>query len=440
MPVSASDERGVQPRLAAVRLVHAVVDEGRSLADAMPAQEAELGGADRALARELAYGSLRWHGRLAALADTLLARPLKRRDRILKSALEVGLYQLLETRIPPHAAVSATVAVARALDRPWAARVLNGCLRRFQREGERLLRQLDRDPAVASSMPGWLNATIAADWPLEQTDIRRASLARPPMTLRVNRRQGDRADYLQALIHAGFTARPVAGLADALTLDRPVAVGELPDFDSGRVSVQDAAAQFAAKLLAVSPGARVLDACAAPGGKAAHLLECEPEQRLLALDVDGERLDRVGETLERLGLQAALCIGDAAEPGAWWDGEPFTHILVDAPCSGTGVIRRHPDIKWLRRGDDIPRLATGQMRLLRALWPLLAAGGRLVYATCSILRAENEAVAAAFAAETPDAVAVAPALPVGRSTGVGHQILPGERGMDGFYYACFDKR
>ncbi|MDZ7810429.1 MAG: hypothetical protein U5L11_10235 [Arhodomonas sp.] len=228
-------------------------------------------------------------------------------------------------------------------------------------------------------------------------------------------------------------------MADALILDRPVAVADLPGFREGQVSVQDAAAQLAADQLAAGPGMRVLDACAAPGGKTAHLLERHPDLSVVALDNDPGRLARMAEGLERLGLEAEVLRGDAGDPGGWWDGRPFERILLDAPCSATGVIRRHPDIKWLRRAADIPALAEGQARLLRALWPVLAPGGRLVYATCSLLRAENEAVTAPFVAAHDDVSVSEPALPAGRATGVGAQILPGEAEMDGFYYACLTK-
>ncbi|MFB4203301.1 Ribosomal RNA small subunit methyltransferase B [wastewater metagenome] len=437
--MSGSAETGVAPRRAAVEAVAGVVLHGRSLARELPALEAGLGAADAALAHELAYGSLRWYRRLQAVVNALLSRPLRPRDRILEPLLVVGLYQLEHTRVPPHAAVSATVAVTSALGRRRAAGLVNGCLRRFQRERERLLARADRDPAVAAALPEWLDAAIRSDWPEARDAVAAACLARPPMTLRVNRRRTTREAYAARLVAAGITARPLQGLAEALVLDAPVAVNALPGFAEGEVSVQDGAAQFAAGLLAPAAGDRVLDACAAPGGKTAHLLERGEDLSVLALDSDAGRLERVGGTLARLGLTARLCAGDASHPETWWDGGRFQRILLDAPCSGTGVIRRHPDIKWLRRAADIPRLAGTQAALLRALWPLLAPGGRLVYATCSLLHAENEAVASAFAAGTADARVVAPGLPAGRATGVGHQLLPGEGGMDGFYYACFDK-
>lgn len=242
----------------------------------------------------------------------------------------------------------------------------------------------------------------------------------------------------EALAAEGIATKPLTGWADALVLEKPVGLEQLPGFATGELSVQDGSAQLAADVLDAEAGHRVLDACAAPGGKSAQLLE-RADVRLLALDHDATRLARVTETLDRLGLTADCVVGDAGQPAAWWDGQAFDRILLDAPCSGTGVIRRHPDIKWLRRDSDIAALQAGQQRLLEALWPLLAPGGRLVYATCSVLRAENEAVVEAFMAGHEEARAVPVALPVGQSVGYGHQILTGEAGVDGFYYACLEK-
>jgi 16S rRNA (cytosine967-C5)-methyltransferase len=291
------------------------------------------------------------------------------------------------------------------------------------------------------SHPPWLRARLEAAYPQDWQAIAAANDARAPLTLRVNLRRITRAAYAAKLAQAGLTTGAQPAIDSALTLDQPVPVEALPGFSHGEVSVQDAAAQLAAILLDARAGTRVLDACAAPGGKAAHVLERAPEARLVALDVDAERLRRVRENFTRLELHGEIVAGDAANPAGWWDGEPFDRILLDAPCSGTGVIRRHPDIRLHRRAADIDRLVRHQARLLDALWPLLAPGGKLLYVTCSILPEENGQQAAAFIARTPTACGTPLAHPAlarhARFDGVGHQILPGAGDMDGFYYAAF---
>lgn len=428
-----------EPRLAALRAVLAVTTDGRSLGSALP--EAVAGVADerdRALAQALAYGVLRHRRRLAALRTGLLQRPLRARDADVAGIIDLGLYQLTDTDIPPHAAVAETVGLCQRLRKAWAVKLVNAVLRRFQRESAERLAAADATPAVRESCPDWLADALHVAWPEDWERLLAAQNARAPLTLRVNARRTTREAAAAALGAAGVAARPVAGVDTALTLAEAVPVSRLPGFAEGHLSVQDAAAQLAAPLLAPGPGDRVLDACAAPGGKTAHLLEAA-DVDVVALDREPGRLPRLEENLQRLGLGAAVVAGDAGSPQAWWDGRAFQRILLDAPCSGTGVIRRHPDIKWLRRAGDIPRLQREQGRLLQALWPLLAPGGRLVYATCSILPAENEAVVAAFVAGRDDVAREAATLPVGRPVGYGHQILTGEADMDGFYYACLRK-
>lgn len=412
---------------------------GRTLPEALAPSLAKLHDSrDRALCQELCYGVLRWHSRLEALVLGLLEQPPRSRDRDLALLLEIGLYQLLYTEVPPHAAVSATVDTTRELGKSWAARWVNAVLRRFQRERDARLKAVDADCATRYAMPAWLLQWLRADWPEHWVSLVQASNARAPLTVRVNRRRSGREAWLAQLGAIPLAGASVMELPQAVTLSQPLPVDELPGFAGGAVSVQDAAAQFAAGLLALHPGQRVLDACAAPGGKTTHILE-QAAVTLTALDIDARRLARVDENLARLGLRAQLLVGDAADPQNWWDGQAFDRILVDAPCSGTGVIRRHPDIKWLRRPDDLTALSAIQHRLLKQLWPLLVSGGRLVYATCSVLRAENDAVIEAFLREHADAVVRAPDLPLGRALQLGHQILPGERDMDGFYYACLEK-
>lgn len=426
-------------RSAAARAIHQVLAEGRSLAAVLPPALASVPPAERGLTQELCYGTLRWAPRLEALAGKLLDKPLRARDGDVHALLLAGLYQLLYLHVPPHAAVSLTVEATAKLKKEWARGLLNGVLRRLQREQETLLAAVDASDSAALAHPVWLLARLEQDWPGQWRAIAAANNERPPMTLRVNRLRGTPEKYLERLQQAGIEASAAAHAPDAVTLATPVAVEQLPGFAEGVVSVQDAAAQIAAGLLQLAPGQRVLDACAAPGGKTGHILETCPEVDLLALDSEAERLQRVAENLARLQLTAELRTGDAGDPSAWWDGRPFDRILLDAPCSGCGVIRRHPDIKTLRRAEDITTLAAQQARLLRALWPLLAPGGILVYATCSILTAENAGQVTAFLREKTQAQELPITAAWGQAVAAGRQILPGENGMDGFYYAVLRK-
>jgi 16S rRNA (cytosine967-C5)-methyltransferase len=436
----AAERQGtVSARLAAVLAVADVLN-GRSLSDSLPARSDGLAPRDRALAAELAYGTCRWFWRLDALLGMLLDKPLKARERALRALLAVGAYQVLYTRIPAHAAVGETVALAGRLGKRWATGLTNGVLRRLQREGDQLAKRLDGAGAQARyALPQWLVAHLREAWPQRWEAVCAALNERPPMTLRVNPRFGAAA-YIGQLEAAGMTAQRVAGLPQALLLDRPVDVEALPGFAEGRVSVQDAGAQYAAALLDLAPGQRVLDACAAPGGKTGHLLELEPRLELTALDVDADRLARVADNLRRLGLRADVRCGDAAAPDAWWDGRPFDRVLLDVPCSATGVIRRHPDIRLLRRAPDIADFAGRQAAILEAAWPMLVPGGKLLYVTCSLLAAENEARVRAFLAAHPEARALRLVGEPGHAREPGRQLLPGETGnSDGFYYALLQK-
>jgi 16S rRNA (cytosine967-C5)-methyltransferase len=440
--------RNASPRAAAARALAAVAGDGRSLDDALAAETEACRQADRALAAEMGYGSVRWHYTLQALADRLLQRPLPRRERLVAALIEVGLYQLWRMRVPDHAAVSETVRACGELGRPRMRGLVNAVLRRFQRERDELLGSViggpEAGPVAVWSHPRWLLDALAADWPDDWQAIAAANNERAPMWVRVNRHRSD-AESWRARLPEGIEAEPLPGVPSALRLSAPLPVEELPGFAAGEVSVQDGAAQLAAILLGAEPGMRILDACAAPGGKTAHILESVGgDASLTAVDVDADRLALVGAALERSGYAAELSRGDAADPSGWWDGEPYDRILVDAPCSATGVIRRHPDIKLLRRPADIPRLADRQTAMLAALWPLLAPGGRLVYATCSVLRAENAGAVAAFAARQSDA-AVGKPLPgdnirdLMQADGAGFQLFPGRNGLDGFFYCCIEK-
>lgn len=422
-------------RATAAHLVGAVVDGGQSLNAVLPAALLALADQDRALTQELCYGVLRFYPRLERIAAGLLHKALKRKDRDVHQLILVGLYQLIYLKMPAHAAVAETVAAARALGKDWAANLVNALLRSFQRAPDQYLTRADADLTARWAHPHWWITGLQSEWPDHWQDIVAANNQRPPMTLRVNTQRVTRDSYQAALQDSGLVAQPHTYAPSALTLEQPVDVARLPGFAAGQVSVQDAAAQLAAGLLDLAPGQRVLDACAAPGGKSAHLLEWVPQLRLLALDSDAQRLTRLHDTLRRLELQAEVRVGDAGAPGHWWDGEPFDRILLDAPCSGSGVIRRHPDIKLLRTPTDIAALARLQRHLLDALWPLLAPGGILLYATCSVLPEENRRNVAAFLADHEDAGEHRIEAVWGHEQAPGRQILPGESGMDGFYYA-----
>ena len=427
------------PRLTAVRNLLAVLD-GRSLDSVLAAPPGSLDDRDRALSAELSYGVCRWYRRLDALVSSLLHKPFRKRDRDLHVLLLMGAYQLLYSRVPAHAALSTTVEAARSLDKAWASKLVNGVLRRLQREYQTLAARLDADPAVHYAQPEWLYRAISMAWPEQATQILAALQERPPLTLRVDLGQVSRTDYARQLAAAGLTARPHPSIATALVLDSPVSVDLLPGFERGLVSVQDAGAQLAGAYLDLHPRQRVLDACAAPGGKTLDILQRVPDLQVTAVDLDPDRLVRVAENLRRAGLDAELHAGDAAEPGgAAWSARRYDRILVDAPCSAIGVMRRHPDIRLLRRAADVDALVGRQAAILDAMWALLAPGGRLLYVTCSLLPAENAQQVDAFCARHADARAVElPAAP-GMRSGKGVQLLPGVDDTDGFYYAALHK-
>lgn len=428
-------------RAEAAQVLTALLEGQGSLARLLPRAEAKVDERDRGLLRELCYGGARTAPRLQLLAGKLLRKPPA--DKEVTALILLGLYQLEYTRIPDHAAISATVNAARVLELDRATGLINGVLRNAQRNREQLQRKLSGNPQFSSMHPAWLQQRIKAAWPDAAPDIFRANNANPPMTLRVNGARISREDYLQELQKAEIAATACTISPVGIALEEACAVTELPGFDGGLVSVQDESAQLAALLLAPMPGERVLDACAAPGGKSCHLLEQRADIHLAALDIDEDRLDRVAENLARTGFDAELICADAAQAEAWWDGKPYDRILLDAPCSATGVIRRNPDIKLLRREADIAELARLQAQILRAQWPLLKPGGSLLYATCSILPAENVEVVARFIAETEDASDNTPQLlngkPWGRPQSAGMQLLPQPDGGDGFYYALLSK-
>lgn len=425
---------GVALRVVAMQVLDAVLHRGRSLkvelATALPAIADPR---DRALVEAICHAVLRERARYDAALQSWMAKPPSRKDAGLRALLYVGFAQL-RIGLPAHAAVAATVDAARVAGRQHQAKLVNAMLRRAQRDGL-------PDVAPQAHWPDWLRARVEADWPGDAGAIFAASAVQAPMWLRVNRLRGSRDAYAAQLEQAGIEAVVVDALPDGLRLDTPLAVALLPGFDDGDASVQDGSAQQVVDALALDTGAHVLDACAAPGGKAAHMLERDPSLRLLALDVDQGRLARVRAGFDRLGVggDATLRAADAATPDAWWDGVPFDAVLLDAPCTATGVIRRQPDILLHRRASDVEGLVALQARLLDACWHVLAPGGVLLYATCSILAAENAAQVDAFLARTPDARAEPLGDRFGRASGAGRQRLPGECGMDGFFYARLRK-
>ncbi|MDH4870793.1 16S rRNA (cytosine(967)-C(5))-methyltransferase RsmB [Pseudomonas sp. BN515] len=426
----------MNPRLAAARALAAVLSGKASLGGSLPPQLDKVEPRDRALAQDLAFGAARWQPRLAALAERLLQKPFKSADKDVEALLLVGLYQLFYTRIPAHAAIGETVGCSDKLKKPWAKGLLNAVLRNAQRQGEAIFAELERDPAARTAHPRWLQKALKAAWPEHWEAVCAANNAHPPLILRVNRRHGSRDAYLAELQQVGIAAEPCTFSRDGIRLIEACDVKTLPGFSEGRVSVQDEAAQLAADLLELAPGQRVLDACCAPGGKTCHVLEAEAGlAEVVAVDLEESRLVRVRENLDRLGLDAKLIAADGRATASWWDGKPFQRILLDAPCSATGVIRRHPDIKLTRKEEDIAALAQLQGELLDALWPTLEVGGVLLYATCSTLPRENSDNIAAFLARTPGARELDIPGPFGLKQPHGRQLLAQENGHDGFYYA-----
>ena len=428
------------PRLATLKMLSSVLDSGSNLADA-EAENKQPDARDRAFARHLAYGVLRWLTALEWLAGQLLRKPLRRKDRDVQRLILIGIYQLWKDDAAAHAAIHEGAESARKLGKSWAVSVINAVLRRFQREQADWITRLDKkDERFAH--PAWLLQALKVDWPQDWRQIADANNLPAPLWLRLNR-QVETADTLVGLAGGGFTVERHAIAAEAIKISPAAPVQSLPGFEQGRLSVQDPAAQLAAGLLHLEKNHRVLDACAAPGGKACHILESAPGIALTAIDQSPARLELVAENLGRLGFKCGgpikLIAADAAEPAQWWDGVLYDRILLDAPCSASGVIRRHPEIKWLRSPGQVEDAAKIQARLLQTLWPLLEAGGILLYATCSVLRVENSRQIQQFIELHPDAELLETDARWGRKLDYGRQILPGEQEMDGFFYASLRK-
>jgi 16S rRNA (cytosine967-C5)-methyltransferase len=435
----------MNPRAIAAIIIEQVSGQGRSLSQAL---ESFPDGtkSQHSLVQEMCYGVFRDYYRLQNILNGLLKKPLKSKDGDVRALLLVGLYQLHAMRVPDHAGVSETVAATQELKKDWARGLVNGILRRFLREKDQRIEASEQTEEARWSHPQWLVDQIRSAWPALWQSVLEQNNQRPPMTLRVNLSQISRDDYLADLETSGIIAIASPQTPSAIYLAQPCDVGQLPGFYEGRVSVQDEAAQLAAGLLELDNEQRVLDVCAAPGGKSGHILEMANVE-LVAIDVDPKRLEKVKQNLDRLCKKASLLVGDARHPESWYDGHQFDRILLDAPCSATGVIRRHPDIKVLRRAEDIQSLVELQAEILETVWPLLKPGGMLVYATCSVLPCENSEQLAAFVEKKTDASSLDLRASWGRPAGIGRQILPGDgssdngiiRGMDGFYYACLKK-
>lgn len=425
-------------RAAAARVIAQVIRGGAALDEPLARHLNRVRPRDRALLQQLCYGTLREYFRLEWILGQALERPLKARDADIRALLLCGLHQLLDLRVPDHAAIGETVQAARALGKPWATGLVNGVLRSCRRNADSVERGLPEE--ARWNHPGWLLNDLREAWPERWLSIIDANNSHPPMCLRINRQKVTRDDYLARLREAGIEAVGCLLSRDGIRLAKPQDVAALPGFTDGLVSVQDEAAQLAAPLLDPAPGERILDACSAPGGKACHLLETQPGAELTAMDIDHRRLAKVEENLHRLGLTAELLVGDGSSPPAALREQSFDRILADVPCSGSGVIRRHPDIRLLRRRDDVENFSQRQLAILQGLWPLLAPGGCLLYVTCSILPVENRRVVESFLSECADAEPLPVAAAWGLPAGVGRQLLPEINGPDGLFFAVLKRR
>lgn len=433
---------GVPVRRLAAEALTELLEQGRSLRAVLPGRLDQLSDSrDRALLEALLFASCRWLWRYRAILDRLLQRPLPARQRRIEALLVLGLAQLEALQLPAHAAISSTAEVARVWRQPAMVGLINAVLRRWQRERESLLPLIDAAPQARLAHPDWLIERLRDAWGATQAEQILEANNRPgPLWLRMHPRAGEREPLLHRLTEQGVSASAgPPGWPRAIRVDPARPVAQLPGWEEGWLAVQDAAAQAVAGLLPVQPGMRVLDACAAPGGKAAALLEVEPGLDLLALDRDPQRLARMREGLARLGHAPRMQVADAAQPADWWDGRAFQLVLLDVPCSATGVIRRQPDIKWHRRETDLPGLLAEQARLLEACWPLLQVGGTLLYTTCSVLPEENAAQIERFMQGRVDCEALALPARLGQACGPGRQRFPGEQDMDGFFYAALRK-
>ena len=440
------NKKAANPRLAVVDVLNRVLQKGESLNTALPAAQASLQSqTQRAYVQAISNGVLRDYHRLQAILIKLLQQPLKAKDQDIQYLLLIGLHELIEQRSPDYAVVSEIVESAVRIRKHWAKGLLNGVLRNFIRDRETLQAHVDSQPEARFSSPAWLIETIQHDWPNDWESILTAARTQAPMVLRVNLNNVSRENYLSRLSAMDIEAKILNVTPSAIQLASPCDVFSLPGFEEGDVSVQDAAAQWAGLLLEPKAGERVLDACAAPGGKTLHILQQQPGlSELVAVEINPKRINRIEENIRRAGSmdtgQVKIVTEDVTQLEKWWDGTPFQKILLDVPCSASGVIRRHPDIKVLRRDTDMPELVRTQARLLSSLWSLLADDGVLLYCTCSVFSKENEMQIAGFAKHTPDCIIMPLQLPVAYVLEFGCQFLPGVHETDGFYYAALRKQ
>lgn len=431
----------MQARAVASKILAKVFEDQQSLATLIPAElDRMLDPRERALAQALCFGVLRHYYSLNFILSKLLDKKLKMKDSDVKALILIGLYQLDHMRIPAHAAVSASVGSCKELKKAWAKNLVNAVLRRYQREHDKFPELIADNESAKNEHPPWLLDRLKDEYPEHWLSIIKENNLPPPMSLRVNPRKTDRDSYLKKLEAAEIEAQPSNLNPTGIVLTYPVGVEALPDFSEGHVSVQDLAAQLATPLLGPQAGERILDACSAPGGKLAHLLETLPTlKEVVAIEKEPYRFKKLEDTLERLGLSAKLLQNDARTVDDWWDEQLFDRIMIDAPCSASGVIRRHPEIKYLRTAADIKNISVLQAEILDALWPLLSKGGKLLYITCSVFRAENDEQIAAFTNKYNDANSIPIQASWGMATEYGRQILPGDNTMDGFYYAQLQK-
>ncbi len=434
----------MNPRVTAVKILIEVIQKHRSLTTVF---QQKLSSAilprDSSLIKQYCFGVLRFYHRLLPIAHSLVYTPLKIAHRDIEILMLIGLYQLIYLETPAYAAVSETVAGAAQLNKKWAKGLINQALQSYLRTPTVYLEKADTSLTGKFSHPQWLIEEIKQDWPVEWSTILAANNQQAPLFLRVNIQKISRQHYLNKLLQNNIEADLIDDLPQAIRLVKPSPVEALPGFFDGECSVQDLSSQLISKILNILPGQRVLDACAAPGGKTSLILENFPEKlQLVAIEKDAERTQQIIENLQRLHQaheHVEVLVADATQPDSWWDGRPFDWILVDAPCSGTGVIRRHPDIKIIRQPSDVVSLADQQSRLLNSLWKLLAPGGKLLYTTCSLLKSENEKTIESFCVTFPDALLQPIDLSIGFALKFGHQLLPSENGPDGFYYALLKK-
>ena len=422
-------------RLAATQVLNQLLRGQGSLSSLLGPMQIQVADQDKPLLQELCFGTCRYYSQLIIFSGLLLDKPLRNKDTDIHALILLGLYQLIHTRIPDHAAISATVEITRSLKKEWASKLVNGVLRQFQRDKKSLEQIAAQQKTFQSNHPLWLEGMLSKYWPDQWPSIIQANQSHPPFCLRINTQKISRDEYIVILAELNIHASPTRFSPYGIRLENPCNPNKLPLFAEGLISVQDESAQLSADLLNLESGLRVLDACCAPGGKTGHMLELQSDLQVTALDLEERRLQRVRENLQRLKIDADVICGDGTQPETWWNGEQFDRILLDAPCSATGIIRRHPDIKILRQPDDITKMAEIQITLLQKLWPLLKPGGILLYATCSIMPKENTSIIEQFLAMQSDATEDKMMADWGIEQTCGRQLFPQTDGHDGFYYA-----